>query len=158
MSNPSNRNNNPVIFGGNARNNNLSNPREESFGRFTKDFCCPSFSFFSFTFFISLIDLLMYLLTISKGLNMNPMSLLAPTDETLDKFGMKFPLKQHQGQIWRFVTYSLLHANFVHLVTNLFSQLIIGSMMEGILGWWRMLILYVLISYLSLILFLFIYF
>lgn len=34
-------------------------------------------------------------------------------------------------ELWRFVTPMFLHANFAHLCSNLLSQLVMGSMLEG---------------------------
>lgn len=39
-----------------------------------------------------------------------------------------------QGQVWRFITYAFLHANLMHLVYNLFSQILMGSYVETIIG------------------------
>ena len=47
------------------------------------------------------------------------------------------------GQVWRFITYALLHANLVHIVVNLFSQIIIGSYLESMIGSIKTLILYI---------------
>ncbi len=73
-------------------NSPSGDPRREGFGKFLKDFCCPAFTFRSFIFIISSVDLAIYLLTIFNGIKMNPNELLAPTSDTLDKFGMKVSL------------------------------------------------------------------
>jgi len=41
---------------------------------------------------------------------------------------------QQKAEVWRFITFAFLHANFVHIVVNLFSQIIIGSYMEHAIG------------------------
>jgi len=38
---------------------------------------------------------------------------------------------RYKYHLWRFVMPMFLHANFTHLVSNLFSQLVIGSMLES---------------------------
>ena len=43
---------------------------------------------------------------------------------------MKVNYKSYHGQVWRWLTFGLLHANFVYIFVNLFSQIIIGSMIE----------------------------
>jgi hypothetical protein len=86
---PSNRrgdNRYPMMGGYNSPS---GDPRREGFGTFLKDFCCPAFTFRSFIFIISSVDLAIYILTILNGIKMNPNELLAPTSDTLDKFGMK---------------------------------------------------------------------
>lgn len=88
---PRGNNNNPggyfPIPGGN--NEAGGDPRKDSFWKFTRDFCCPQFSFKSFIFIISIIDLIVYIATLSFGITMNPNELLAPRTDTLDMFGMK---------------------------------------------------------------------
>jgi len=64
-------------------------PRSETFSQFFKDFLCPSFSFKSFIFICSAIDVAVYIITISFGIKMSPYELLAPKPETLEMFGMK---------------------------------------------------------------------
>jgi hypothetical protein len=68
-------------------------PRNDSFWKFSRDFCCPSFSFLSATFIISLADLIIYILTlIIGGIKQTPFELLAPNPVTLEAFGMKVNL------------------------------------------------------------------
>ncbi len=69
--------------------NDSGDPRQESFWNFTKNFCCPSFSFKSFIFIISLVDLIVYSITLFYGISLDPNQLLAPKLTTLDTFGMK---------------------------------------------------------------------
>jgi membrane associated rhomboid family serine protease len=45
-------------------------------------------------------------------------------------------------QIWRFVTYMLVHSSFEHCLGNLMLQLILGIALEIYNGWWRVLIVY----------------
>lgn len=66
-----------------------ADPRNENFWHFIKDFLCPTFVFKSVIFFVSIIDVIIYIITISFGLKMSPYELLAPKPETLDSFGMK---------------------------------------------------------------------
>ena len=133
--NNNNYNNNyrPVPMMGSV-DNSSGNPREETFFSFIKGVCCPYFTYKSVIFFVSCIDLIMYIITLSFGIKMDATELLAPTYTTLDKFGMKVNYKIYHGQVWRWITFGLLHANFVHIFVNLFSQLIIGSMIEKAIG------------------------
>jgi len=86
----SNNNNNDRrtgVFGG--MDNSSTDPRSEGFFQFLKNFCCPTFVFKSVTFYISLIDVIVYFITLLYGINMNPNELLAPKSDVLDNFGMK---------------------------------------------------------------------
>lgn len=48
---------------------------------------------------------------------------------------------QH-GQVWRFLTPILLHNSLGHLIQNLLTQLIFGSMLEGMVGFRQTALLY----------------
>ena len=76
------------IFGSNP-NSNHSNPREESFCSFVRNLC-PNFKFLSFILIITLIDIIMYVITLSyDGIDdVEKSGLLAPTFKALDFFGM----------------------------------------------------------------------
>jgi hypothetical protein len=75
------------MMGGSS--NPTGDPRSESFSHFIKDFCCPTFVFKSVIFFVSIIDVIIYIITLCYGIQPNPNELLAPKTETLDMFGMK---------------------------------------------------------------------
>ena len=84
--NQGNNQNNRMNFIGGASD---GDPRQESFGKFIKDFCCPKFFLISVIFFISLIDLILYITTLCFGVQVVYDQLLAPKIDTLDTFGMK---------------------------------------------------------------------
>jgi membrane associated rhomboid family serine protease len=141
--NQGNRRNNAQgmpLLGGNA--NSQGDPRKESFPSFLKNFCCPLFTFKSFIFAITLIDITMYIISISFGITNSEDYLLAPKGSTLDKLGQLDRIKIRQGQIWRWITYAFLHADFVHLVSNVITRLIIGTLIEKVLGIYRVIGLY----------------
>jgi membrane associated rhomboid family serine protease len=56
------------------------------------------------------------------------------------------PLKIQQGQIWRLITFSILHSDFVHLLFNIISQIIIGSIVEFRIKTLKTIIIYALTS------------
>jgi membrane associated rhomboid family serine protease len=60
------------------------------------------------------------------------------------------PNKIQQGQVWRLITFSVLHNDMVHLLFNLFSQIIIGSFIEFRVKTIKTAILYVGSSYIKL--------
>ncbi len=65
------------------------NPRDENFCKFLKNFCCPMFLFKSVIFFVSIADLIMYIVSVAYGIKNTPTELLAPKVSTLDMLGMK---------------------------------------------------------------------
>jgi hypothetical protein len=68
---------------------NESDPRKETFFSFLKNFCCPLSTVKSFIFYISMIDLAMYIVTLAYGgiERSDGNSFLAPTSGSLDFFG-----------------------------------------------------------------------
>lgn len=146
-----NQNNNnqyrPVLMRG---MNDISGNREDikniSFCEFLKQICCPQLKLKSFIFIISCIDIIYYIITlIYGGILPDPTQLLPPTNEALDTFGMKVNYKIKNGQIWRWITYGLLHANFIHIFFNIFSQLLIGSIIEAKISTLKIGLLYLLV-------------
>jgi hypothetical protein len=82
-------NNQGVPLMGN-RFNNDGNPREQSFFGFLKGFCCPNFTPKSFVFIITIIDIILYIITLCVKIqpaSLNKVQILAPTIETLRKYG-----------------------------------------------------------------------
>lgn len=136
----------PVMMQG-AENEQI-NYREQTFGGFLKDTCCPEFKTKSFIFVICIIDVVIYLLTLFYGGidGSNPSQLLAPTTEALDAFGMKDNYKIRNGQIFRWLFFGLLHANFVHIFFNIFSQIVIGTIIESCILTSKTALLYILSS------------
>ncbi|XP_071524961.1 rhomboid-related protein 1-like [Panulirus ornatus] len=45
------------------------------------------------------------------------------------------PYRRYEA--WRYLTYALIHSGYVHLVTNLVMQLVLGLLLELVHGWWR---------------------
>lgn len=123
--------------------------RSESLLDWLKDIFCPNFKYSSIIFIFTCIDIIIYIITICFGIKRSSTELLAPTYQTLDFFGMKNNLKIYQGQIHRWILYGILHANLVHLIANMFSQIILGFVMEGFLGTQKTCFLYILSSILG---------
>src|SRR6478609_8936241 len=48
------------------------------------------------------------------------------------------------GEYYRLLTATCLHANVLHIVTNMLALIIIGPYLERLLGWWRYLSVYLL--------------
>lgn len=45
-------------------------------------------------------------------------------------------------EVWRFVTYMFVHADFTHLIVNLLFQLVLGILLELVHCWWRVGLIY----------------
>jgi membrane associated rhomboid family serine protease len=50
----------------------------------------------------------------------------------------------HRAEVWRYFTYSLVHLNDGHIITNVLLQLLVGGLMEMRHGMWRVALLYLL--------------
>jgi GlpG protein len=57
-----------------------------------------------------------------------------------------YPPAIEQGQLWRLVTPIFMHVNLVHLLFNMWMLLDLGTLVERRLGWWRYVILVLLIA------------
>lgn len=121
-------------------------PRKTTFLQFINKNIFRCYKLLSFTSIISLMEIIMFTVTILFGIKKDSTVLLAPLDSTLDTFGMKDPYKQQKGQVWRFITFAFLHANFIHIFSNMISQLIIISKVEAIIGFFKTLLFYMLTS------------
>ncbi|XP_015182617.1 PREDICTED: rhomboid-related protein 2 isoform X2 [Polistes dominula] len=51
------------------------------------------------------------------------------------------PHKRYQA--WRYMTYMFVHVGILHLVVNLFVQIMLGIPLEMVHKWWRVLIIYI---------------
>ena len=111
------------------------NPRQENFWQMLRFSFCPSLSLRSFTALITIFDIIMYIITLAFGGLAIPSLFLSPTCYTLETFGAQNAYaQQQQYQVWRFITPVFLHANFIHILFNMFSQLLLGSMIEKQIG------------------------
>jgi len=129
-------------------------PRDESMIQMFYYACCPGLTWISFTTFITLVDIIMFIITLCAGgitsgnpstaaqfLQVNPM--------TLYYFGDRYPYyMRYEYQIWRFITPVFLHAYFLHIFFNMCSQLIFGSLVEGMVkSLWKVVALYFLADF-----------
>jgi hypothetical protein len=72
------------LLGGNISS---ENPRKESFFFFLRSMCCPLSSFKSFTFVVSILNIIVYIITLCFGIDTSTkdhVTLLGPLPETLE--------------------------------------------------------------------------
>lgn len=50
------------------------------------------------------------------------------------------PFRRYEA--WRFFSYMLIHAGFIHIGTNILVQVLLGIPLEMVHRWWRVLIIY----------------
>ena len=103
---------------------------------------CPQFSLIKFLVLVSFFEVFYFLLTVFCASSLGP-QFLQPDAGTLVAFGAKYAYNmKYKFQIWRFITPIFLHGGFMHLFSNLISQLIFGLSMEVSLGTKNMIFLY----------------
>eukprot|EP00823_Brevimastigomonas_motovehiculus_P003402 TRINITY_DN2064_c0_g1_i1.p1 TRINITY_DN2064_c0_g1~~TRINITY_DN2064_c0_g1_i1.p1 ORF type:complete len:325 (-),score=38.94 TRINITY_DN2064_c0_g1_i1:372-1346(-) len=108
----------------------------------------PWFSVMSFTFFISMVQVLMFFITLIvggvkfDGALVSSNSMGGPSGETFLYMGAKYYPDIRNGEVWRLVTPILLHGGFIHLVMNLFFQFRFGFALERRWGLWRFIAVY----------------
>ncbi|GJQ85976.1 rho-4 [Trypoxylus dichotomus] len=49
---------------------------------------------------------------------------------------------KRRPQVWRYITYMLVHVRYAHLVMNLLIQILLGIVLEVFHRWWRVLLVY----------------
>jgi membrane associated rhomboid family serine protease len=81
-------------------------------------------------------NVLVYLITVAQGAGIN-----APGGSLFLKWALYGPAVEH-GDWWRLLTAAFLHAGLLHIAFNMWALLWLGSAVEGALGWWRFLLLY----------------
>lgn len=89
----------------------------------------------------SVVQVVMFIVSLANS-DVIKGEFLQPTTRSLVELGAKYPYNMHQGYFWLFFTPLLLHGNFMHIFSNLVSQLIFGTELEKRLGVTKMAILY----------------
>lgn len=122
----------------------IAEPAKETTWDTLKGSFCPGLSMKSFTAIITVIDIAFYILTLLwDGIDSSSSEFLKPKYKTLELFGSRVPyLMKNNFQVWRFLTPVFLHANLVHIVFNIISQLIFGSIIEKQIGTKKMILSY----------------
>ena len=104
--------------------------------------CCPVFKLLSFTTFILLVDLAMYIASLALGLNKQGEFLEVKSD-TLIKLGANDPSKIRNGEVWRLITAAVLHLNLLHFLGNFVSTIILLSRIQYTFGTPKSILIYV---------------
>ncbi len=85
------------------------------------------------------INLLAFLLTAVQA-----QSAMDLSDSAAYQHGALLPIEVASGEYWRLLTAGFLHANLIHIATNMISLYILGIPLERILGRGRFLLIYLL--------------
>ena len=90
------------------------------------------------------ITLTLLVLNIITFILLDQLKGLSKDQQTLIQFGAySYNLIVEGGEYWRLLTNAFLHVGELHLILNMGLLFIVGSLIEGLYGRWRFLILYV---------------
>ena len=122
-------------------------PRNQTIPEFLKQTICPCFSFKSFSFIIIVLNIIIFIVTLfPHGLDIldKEYFFLPPNRETLHDVGDLDGHKIRSKFIhtYRWISGNLLHGYFDHIVFNCFAILIIGTMLEYLIGTWKYIVIY----------------
>ena len=122
-------------------------PRNQSIPNYLKETLCPFLHFRSFSFIIIIINVVIYIISLfPHGLDDSYKELyfLPPSTITLGDFGhlYGYKIREKPIQAYRWIAGNLLHASFDHIFYNCFAILIIGTMLEYLIGTWRYIVIY----------------
>lgn len=103
-----------------------------------KDWCKV---FKSITFYLIIIQLILYsvCMSLSKDITWE----LSPDIDILSKFGANGYDFLKRYQLYRLLSYIVLHGSLIHILVNSFTQFLFVIPMEAAWGIWRFLIIYV---------------
>lgn len=99
--------------------------------------CCPTITWKSFIVWVSIVDVLYFIisliLTWASLQGIDPKSeFLQPNINVLNQLGMRNTYEMYKGQIWRFLTPLILHANLLHIFSNVCIQLMMVQLETSI--------------------------
>lgn len=136
-----NRNENNQQNGQNIRRlmtteDDIAEARTQSFMKFLSSFFCKNWKPFSFTALSSLILVVIYISCLCFGIESSDKKFLVPKRSSSLMSGLfKDTFDLRNGEIWRWITYSLLHNDFQHICFNLLTLTIFGSLLEALILW-----------------------
>jgi membrane associated rhomboid family serine protease len=104
----------------------------------TKEFLLPH-KYFFVTPILLYINLLLFLLMVFAGLGF-----ISFQGQDLLKWGANHGYFVKNGEYWRLLTSVFLHGGLFHIMYNMFALVFLGIFIEGKIGSWKYLILYLL--------------
>ena len=102
----------------------------------------PNLTWTSFVTIVSIVDIVVFLAFVVISClfhdGLLPSVFLGPQLEAYRLFDKAPELMQRELQVWRFVTPIFIHIGFSHLVFNVITQIIFGSLLEQMVGFGQM--------------------
>lgn len=120
----------------------IKNPRDENYLDMLIEMCCPVFKCCSFTSFILIVYIAVFIAEAAIGLD-KAGELLEIYPDKLILMGANKPSLVRKGEVWRLITAAVLHVNFMHFFGNFMSTVILLSRFEYTFGTIRCIIIYI---------------
>ena len=118
-------------------------PRDETFLYMLRSTFCPTFTWYRFITIITIVDALVFVAAFVIACanpdltpSLSAYTFLGPNTRFFRQVD-KWPIKMHEGQIWRFFTPIFFHLGFSHFINNCLGQLIWGLLLEGMVGFYQ---------------------
>ena len=122
-----------AILGSGTTIGSADDARKEGFFYMCKNMCCPYWTFLSFTFIVTCIQVVLFFITV--GYDYDTDAFLTPKHSTLVKFGSTdFEKMRYDYELWRFFTAGFLNGNLLQLFIAAVFQFIIGFRVEPSVG------------------------
>ena len=125
--------------------NDRPEPRKETFFQMLHYTFCPGLTMKYFISLITVAQIITFFITfigtLVSGNNLSQTKFLGPYPGVYWLFN-KQPYEIQHGQIWRLLTPIMLHVGFLHLLFNMLSQIIFGSLLEQMIGFRYMMQVY----------------
>ncbi|XP_033731802.1 rhomboid-related protein 2-like [Pecten maximus] len=109
--------------------------REDFIANYT---CCPPPIFMITISIVEIIVFVVYALELKD--TSNPVT----ANTGVPSYSPLIYLPKRRYEAWRFVTYMFIHQGYLHIISNLIFQLLLGLPLEMVNKFWRILIIYVL--------------
>ena len=90
-------------------------------------------TYYPVVFALIVLNVVVYIVSILPGIG-----------DTIFNYGVNVNAYISQGEFWRVVTATFIHAGFLHLLFNMFSLFLFGPELEQLAGKWRFLAIYIL--------------
>ena len=129
-----------------------NNPRKKSLFYFFQSFFFPNLTLHQISFYISIINIFIYIITLFFGIEQtNKEELLTIKHSTLNNFGSFKPnlINENKLYLLRAFTANFLHLNLKHLIFNTITLYIFPSLFEMFLKKYEYLMIYFLSGFLS---------
>ena len=114
-------------------------PRKETFMQMLHFTFCPGLTIKYFIAIISIVEVLVFLscLTVTfvnPSYSLNSNIFLGPASQCYTWFDKNAYDEKYNYQVWRFLTPIFFHVGFSHIISNMLTQLIFGSLLEQWIG------------------------